>query len=103
MNRADGFYGMGCSTEVQLCWVLTLTAVYRSGRPLIAFKCQVLREGAQKQHREELIGTGTGSFSRSLPYIRLRSVCQNVAQTQLSFVITECPSKSKCSCQLSGH
>ena len=85
--------------RVQLCWVLMLTAIYRSACLLITFKCQVLWAGAQKQPSEELIGTRTESFFRSVSYVRLRSVYENIAQTQFSFF----RKKSKVQLPVSWH
>lgn len=56
--------------------------IYRSRCLLIVSKCQVLQQEQRITGSEDLIGIGTWSFSRSLIYIRLRSVVTQILSLQ---------------------
>lgn len=55
-----------------------IECIFQIRCPLIASKCQVLQLEQSSTDSGELIGIGTWSFSRSLIYMRLRSVVTQI-------------------------
>lgn len=85
MGSSDGFYYMGWNTA-QPNWITIQSIFYRPWCLLIALKCQKIQDEQRSTGSGELIGTGTWSLSRSLIYIRLRSVITQIHSMAKNFL-----------------